>query len=74
MYTSYCDRITILHKFAQRRRFFDPASREDLLEVKFFKNNTKWKTICPFYLEWPFPDIITMCDSKYSDYMLSKLK
>lgn len=68
------DSITVLHKFAQRRRFFDPTNRNDLEEFKFFKQNNKWKDRCPFYLEWPFTDIASMCDSKYADYMLQRLK
>ncbi len=71
---NYYDSITILHRFAQRRRYFDPSKREDLKEVKFFKANYKWKDGCPFYLEWPHADVVTMCNTKYSDYMLKQLK
>lgn len=74
MYTANCDRITSLHRFAQRRRYFDPSSRDDLMELKFFKQKGKWKAGCPFYLEAPFYDTITMCDKKYSEYMIAKLK
>lgn len=74
MYSANCDRITSLHRFAQRRRYFDPSSREDLLEFKYFKEVGKWKDGCPFYLEAPYSDTIAMCDNKYSEYMLSKLK
>lgn len=74
MYAANCDRITSLHRFAQRRRYFDPSSRDDLMELKYFKKNNKWKAGCPFYLESPYNDTITMCESKYSEYMIMKLK
>jgi hypothetical protein len=57
-----------------QRREFDPSSKEDLLELKYFKKNGKWKNGCPFYLEDPFIEVPAMCDSRYTDYMLSKLK
>lgn len=44
------------------------------MELKFFKQKGKWKAGCPFYLEAPFYDTITMCDKKYSEYMIAKLK
>jgi len=71
---NFYDRISILHKYAIRRRYFDPSKREDLNEFRFFKQHNKWKTGCPFYLEWPYSDIGTMCDSVYSSYMLKKLQ
>jgi hypothetical protein len=71
---NYYDSITTLHRFAQRRRYFDPSKREDLNELRFFKKHNKWKSGCPFYLEWPHADIGTMCDSMYSSYMLKKLQ
>ena len=68
------EHITVLHRFAQRRRYFDPSKREDLNELKFFKKNSKWENGCPFCLEWPFSDVISMCDNKYSDHMLKQVK
>jgi len=68
------DSITILHRYSQRRRYFDPSKREDLEEFKHFKVNFKWLDGCPFYLEWPHSDVVSMCDSKYADYMLKQLK
>jgi uncharacterized protein (DUF1684 family) len=71
---NYTDSITILHRFAQRRRYFDPSKREDLSALKYFKTHHKWEVACPFYLEWPHADILTMCDAKYSEYMLRQVK
>jgi hypothetical protein len=57
-----------------QRREFNPSSKEDLLELRYFKKNGKWENGCPFYLEDPFIEVPAMCDSRYTDYMLSKLK
>jgi hypothetical protein len=71
---NYYDSITTLHRYAQRRHYFDPSNRQDLDELLFFKKHHKWRSGCPFYLEWPFGDVLTMCDSKYSEHMLARLK
>lgn len=64
---------SILNDFANRRRRFNPSQVEDLKELSYFRKNGTWKTACPFYLEWPYKDIVSMCQAKYTDYMLSKL-
>ena len=49
-----------LHTFRKAfnpRREFNPASKKDLLELKYFKEKNKWKNGCPFYLEDPFVEI-----------------
>ena len=56
------------------RREFDPANKQDLLELKFFKRNGKWKNGCPFYLEDPFIEVPAMCESKFTNHMLDKMK
>jgi hypothetical protein len=56
------------------RHEFDPSKKEDLLELKFFKDNGKWKNGCPFYVEDPFIEVPAMCYYKYTEYMLSMLK
>jgi hypothetical protein len=55
------------------RREFDPASKQDLQEFKYFKKTGKWKNGCPFYLEDPFIEIPAMCESKFTTYMLEKM-
>jgi hypothetical protein len=64
---------TFRRAFAPRREF-DPADKKDLLELKYFKKNRKWKQGCPFYLEDPFIEVPAMCYHKYTEYMLSKIK
>lgn len=64
----------ILQSVLPSLRKFEPSKRKDLMELKYFKENKKWKTSCPFLLEHPYLEIPAMCDFKYADYMLSKLK
>lgn len=56
-----------------QRKDFDPSNREDLKALKYFKDNGKWKGACPFYLEDPYIEVPAMCESKFTDYMLSKV-
>lgn len=57
-----------------QRRIFNPADEADLLELKYFLENSKWKKGCPFYLEEYWENIPIMCKEKYAVYMLSQLK
>jgi hypothetical protein len=43
---------------------FDAEDAEDLAEYKYFLQHQRWKTSCPFILEWPFVDIIQMVEHK----------
>jgi len=56
------------------RREFNPASQEDLLELKYFKEHGNWKNGCPFYVEDPFIEVPAMCYYKYTEYMLGQMK
>jgi hypothetical protein len=56
------------------RREFNPSLKEDLMELKFYKQNGKWKNGCPFFLEDPFVEIPAMCENKFTNYMLEKIK
>jgi len=56
------------------RREFNPSLKEDLMELKFYKKNGKWKNGCPFFLEDPFVEIPAMCENKFTNYMLEKIK
>jgi len=62
-----------LSEFMWRRRRFDPKSKEDLKELAYFHKHSTWKDCCPFLLEWPHKDIISMCQVKYTEYMLKSL-
>lgn len=63
---------TFRRNFVQRRDF-DPANLDDLKELKYFKDNGKWKGACPFYLEDPYVEVPAMCEGKFTNYMLAKL-
>lgn len=70
---SIFDTWTALSQFSMSRRKFNPESKVDLAELAFFKKHSKWKYGCPFYLEWPYQDIVSMCQARYTEHMLSKL-
>jgi len=61
-----------LHQDIQRaRRNFDPNSKEDLEEFNYFLQNRKWKSVCPFFLEWPYLTIPDMVKDKIVRNILS---
>ena len=66
--------LTTFRRAFNERREFDPSKKHDLLELKHFKQTGKWKEGCPFFLEEPFIEVPAMCDSKYTNYMLTKVK
>jgi len=62
-----------LREFNGERRRFDPSDKEDLKELSYFIKHTTWKTTCPFLLEYPHKDIVSMCQVFYTEHMLRKL-
>jgi hypothetical protein len=62
-----------LREFTGERRRFDPSSKVDLKELAYFIKHNTWKTTCPFLLEWPHKDIISMCKVLYTDHMLKSI-
>ena len=55
----------ILNKFYQtmmmNRQRFDPKNKKHLEEYKYFVVQRKWRSSCPFWLEWPYltvPDMV----------------
>lgn len=66
------DMSPTIARFLKQRRFFDPKKKEDLKELSFFLKNNKWKQGCPFYVEWPYENIVAMCQEKYAKHMLTK--
>lgn len=55
------------------KREFDPASRTDLVEYKFFLENDRWQNGCPFIIEWPYLDIIKTIENKIIGYHIDSL-
>ena len=66
--------LNSLSRSLNPRRSFNPANIEDLRELKYFKEKGNWRSGCPFYLEDPFVEIPAMCESKFTTYMLEKMK
>ena len=52
------------------KRHFDPTDINDLMEYKFFKNNGKWASVCPFELVWPFVNVPLMIDDQIVNHYL----
>jgi hypothetical protein len=46
------------------RRDFNPKNIDDLNEYKYFLQHQKWRSTCPFVLEWPFVDMLQMIEHK----------
>ena len=55
----------ILDSMRNRKRFFDPKSKQDMDAAKhFFKENSWGKKPCPFFLEFPYESIPNMIKDK----------
>ena len=63
-----------LTEYIGYRHRFDPANKKDLIELAYFQKHGRWKTTCPFLLEWPHKDVISMCQNYYTEYMMLNLK
>jgi len=53
------------------KRTFDPKSSDDLAEYKYFLQKQAWREGCPFVLEWPFLNVISMIEHKITRHHLS---
>lgn len=50
----------LIEKHKTNKRKFDLHDNSDLNEFKYFLENNRWKSICPFYLEWPYTNVVDM--------------
>lgn len=48
------------------KRVFNPSNKKDLSELKFFIKNGKWKTSCPFEVEYPYLNVVDMILRKFT--------
>lgn len=55
------------------KRFFDPASIEDLVAVKSFLKHGTWDTGCPFALDWPHTNLPDQIKTQIVEYWLDKV-
>ena len=60
------------HKIWQKR-FFDPSKKDDVLEYKYFLDNDRWKTNCPFILEWPHLTITDMIRTQLIEHYIESM-
>lgn len=55
----------------RQRRTFNPENKQDQQELAYFIKNKKWRSGCPFFLEFPYSDIPSMCLARYAEYKLA---
>jgi hypothetical protein len=55
------------------KREFNPSDKEDLTAYKNFLENSSWKNGCPFVVEWPFTDVISMIKHKIVERHIARL-
>jgi hypothetical protein len=55
------------------RREFDASNPDDLAEYRHFLQTSHWKNGCPFILEWPFNNAISMIEHKIVSTHITKL-
>lgn len=61
----------ILDSVKNRKRFFDPKSKQDMNEAKnFFKEMSWGKKACPFFLEFPYENVPSMIKDKIVHHTL----
>jgi hypothetical protein len=53
-----------------QKRFFDPSSKQDIAEYRYFLKNHRWKNNCPFILEWPHLMVTDMVRTQLIDYYI----
>lgn len=57
----------------QQRREFDPSNKVDQAELAYFMKHSTWRDTCPFFLEYPYGDIPTMCMVKFTRHSLANV-
>jgi hypothetical protein len=55
------------------RREFDAMNPDDLVEYRQFLQSSRWKNGCPFILEWPFNNVVSMIEHKIVSTHINKL-
>lgn len=55
------------------KRQFNPTSKEDLTEYKYFLENERWKDTCPFITEPPFESVIFVIERRIATHWIDSL-
>lgn len=42
------------------KRIFNIHDGEDINEFEYFMVNKRWKTTCPFHVNWPYVNVVDM--------------
>lgn len=51
-------------EFLSRKSGFDPENKEHMEEYSYFLKNSRWRSGCPFFLEWPHATVPDMIKDK----------
>lgn len=62
------------HTVLFRRELYRPEDKQHRAVFYQFLRNNKWNHTCPFIVEEPYIDVVTMCLRKTVDYYMSKDK
>lgn len=59
-------------KYYFEKYYFDPENKTHRALLLKFINTASWRPYCPFILEEPFTDIVSMCKHKTLQYYMDK--
>jgi hypothetical protein len=59
-------------KYLFEKFYFNPEDKAHRALLLKFINTSSWQPYCPFILEEPFTDIVSMCKHKVLRYYLDK--
>lgn len=59
-------------KYYFEKYYFNPEDKAHRALLLKFINTSSWRPYCPFILEEPYADIVSMCQQKMLRYYLDK--
>lgn len=59
-------------KYYFEKYYFNPEDKAHRALLLNFINTSSWRPYCPFILEEPFTDIVSMCKHKTLQYYMDK--
>jgi hypothetical protein len=63
----------VLNKIRKSKVQFDPADADHVRLYREFMKRRNWAEGCPFDLEWPFLDLVTMIERKIVDHYVNEV-